>query len=238
MAGKSLREAVQPGVQAVRAHWAPFLLIQFFAASLVIAYYQSDQLRAIAEAPAAWKERYGFLFSFIGGFIAGGLVAELAKLLTGKVKRFDREWFGLVMFTGIGYGITGIQVDILYWGQAQIFGHGTDWLTLTKKTLADMAFFATFVSIPFMVSFFEWRRLGYSWSKLMQEWRQSFFRTKVLPGLIPCWAFWIPFLFCTYALPLKLQLTFAFLGEAAWSVLLIFIITERESAEATSSPTQ
>jgi hypothetical protein len=224
----TLRETLAPGIKAVRAHWAPFLLIQAVAAAIVIAYYQSPALREIAETPAAWKQRYGFLFSFIGGFVAGGLVAELAKVLTGKVKRFDREWFGLVMFTGIGYGITGIQVDILYWAQAQIFGNGTDWRTLLTKTVADMGLFATLVSIPFMVSLFEWRRHGFRFSGLLGEWQNSFYRRKVMPGLVPCWAFWIPFLFCTYALPLKLQLTFAFMGEAAWSVLLVFILTQDE----------
>lgn len=235
MAGSTLRDILRPGIEAVRAHWAPFVLIQVVAAALVIAYYQVPWLRQIAETPADWKARYGFGFSFVGGFVAGGLVAELAKVVTGKVKRFDREWFGLLIFAGIAYGITGIQVDLLYWGQAQIFGQGTDAVTMIKKTVADMALFASLISMPFMTSLFEWRRLGYSWSKLRAEWSNQFYRRKVLPSLIPCWAFWIPYVFCTYALPLKLQLVFAFLGEAAWSVLLVFILT-REDQEVSAMP--
>lgn len=221
-----LRALTAPGIEAVKAHWAPFLLIQIVAATIVIVYYQAPWLRQIAETPAEWKLRYGLGFSFVGGFVAGGLVAELAKVLTGKVRRFDRHWIGLTLFTGLAYGITGIQVDLLYWGQAQIFGHGTDAWTLIKKTVADMALFATFISMPFMASMFEWRRVGFSGSKLLAEWKNDFFRRKVAQSLIPCWAFWIPYVFCTYALPLKLQLVFAFLGEAAWSVLLVFILTE------------
>lgn len=219
----SVRQIVAPGIAAVRAHWAPFLLIQVVAAALVVAYYQSPALRAIAEEPAAWKARYGFLFSFVGGFVAGGLVAELAKAATGRIERFDRAWLGLTVFVGTAYGLTGIQVDLLFLVQAKIFGHGTDWQTLLCKMVADMGIFAPFISMPFMISLFEWRAGHYSLRNLVQVWRSGFYRTKVLPTLIPCWSFWIPMVLCTYSLPLKLQLPFALLGEAAWSVLFVFI---------------
>lgn len=228
----SVRQIVAPGLAAVRAYWAPFLLIQAMAAALVIAYYQSPALRAIAETPAAWKAHYGFLFSFVGGFVAGGLVAELAKAVTGRIRRFDRTWLGLTVFTGTAYGLTGIQVDVLYWVQSEVFGHGTDWKTLALKTVADMSLFAPFISMPFMISLYEWREGRYSLNNLCKVWKSAFYRTKVLPTLIPCWSFWIPMVLCTYSLPLKLQLPFALLGEAAWSVLFVFIaldvVEERE----------
>lgn len=221
------RLALAAGAAALRVYWAPFLLIQLAAFALVIAYYQSPAVQRLADFPARWREEYGIGFAFVAGFVAGGLLAELAKILTGKVKKFDRPWLRMLLYTGFVYGCVGISVDILYRMQAVWFGHGIDWQTLTIKTLVDMLLFSTLVSIPFATACFAFHQVSFSIPKFKAELRDRFYMRRVVPGLIPCWGFWTPVLFCTYALPLKLQLPFAILAEAAWSILFVFIATRK-----------
>jgi len=227
---------MQPGIAAVRAHLAPFLLIQLGAFALVVAYFQSPAVRDFAEIPARWRADYGLPFAFVAGAVAGGLIAEIAKTLTGKVKKFDRAWLVLFSFTSFVYGCVGVLVDILYRYQALWFGHGNDWLTLTYKTVVDMLLFSTLISIPFATAMFSWLRHGFSLRELWRDLRDNYYMRKVVPGLIPCWAFWTPVLVCTYALPLKLQLPFAILAEAAWSVLFVFIAMRPQTGTPAPDP--
>lgn len=224
----------------MRAHWAPFLLIQSGAFALVIAYYQSESVRRLSEHPATWREQGGIVFAFMAGFVAGGIIAELAKIVTGRVRRFDADWLRGLLFTSFVYGCVGILVDVLYQAQASWFGHGTDWQTLTLKTAVDMLLFSTIISIPFATAMFSWFSHRFSLRELMRDLSNRYYVRKVVPGLIPCWAFWTPVLVCTYALPLKLQLPFAILAEAAWSVIFVFIAKgqheDADTSDVATSP--
>jgi hypothetical protein len=62
---------------------------------------------------------------------------------------------------------------------------------------------------------------------LLRNFGASAYRDRVFPALIPCWVFWIPVLFCVYAFPPNLQLPFAFLAEAAWSMIVVFVSKPR-----------
>lgn len=221
----TLRGALHPGVMAVRSHWQAFLLIQLAALGLVIAYYNSQALRTLAAEAAKTKVRGGLPFAFIVGFLACSLIPEIAKLATGKLGLFNRPWLGKVAFTGLVYGIVAVQVDLFYQFLARWIGSGTDPRTFLLKTLVDMALFSTIVSIPTAVLLFEWYKRGFAAKTLMGELSFRFYRDKVLPALLPCWAFWTPVLFCSYSMPVNLQFCFTMVAEAAWSLLFVFIAT-------------
>lgn len=258
----TLRGALAPGIEAVKGHWLTFLVIQSFGLAFVIAYYRSRGIQDWAAELADFKVQWGLLFAFGSMFLACTVIPELAKLITGKLKTFDRAWAGKALFTGLVYGIVGIQVDIFYRYQAVWFGTGTDPRTFLLKTLVDMALFSTIISIPTATLMFEWRKHGFSWRRFREDFlsrglqpsqarhRQDadatsfrpfvpsspspfspwfvFYRDRVLPGLIPCWAFWTPVLLCTYSMPMNLQFCFTMFAEAAWSLLFVFIATRED----------
>jgi len=166
------------------------------------------------------------LFVVATGFMAGGLLPMLAKIVTRKVRIADPSFWGDLVFNGFVYAIVAIEVDALYRTQAYIFGTGIDAATLIKKNLVDMGLFSPFLSMPTAVGLFEWRKSSFSLKALREEVSFRFFKQKVATALIPCWGFWIPMLFCVYALPPNLQFPFAQLGEASWCLLFVFIATE------------
>ncbi|MHB8635687.1 MAG: hypothetical protein ACYC96_04355 [Fimbriimonadaceae bacterium] len=219
----SFREAVRPGIDAVRRHWPPLVVIQVAAVALVISYYRLPGLRAAAHHASDLKVRYGVWFAFALGMLAGGVVPELAKLVTGDRRRFDRTWLADSTFNSLVYGVVGVQVDLFYRLQAFTFGPDHGLKTLIVKTAVDMGLFAPIISIPTATLLYAWRRERFQIRRVLGDGLRPFFLKQIMPGLIPCWFFWTPVLFCTYGMPPNLQLCFSMLAEAAWSIVFIFI---------------
>ena len=221
----SWRAASAPGVAAVRSHWAPFLAIQLAAAALVVVYAQTPAVREWCTVIERIKVAGGIPFAFIAGAIAGGVIPEIAKALTGRMGSPTRQWFAASSFNALVYAMVGVQVDLFYRFQTWCFGSGTDFQTLVMKTAVDMAIFTPVLSIPLAVLMFEWKRVGFDLRRMGPAFTGRFYLNSIVPALIPCWAFWIPILICVYSLPANLQFVFALLAEAAWSILFVFIAT-------------
>ena len=219
----SFRQAVKPGIAAVRGHWPALVLIQVGAVALVLSYYRFPALQEIAQREADLKLRYGVWFAFALGMLAGGVVPETAKLLTGGLRRFDRAWLADSTYNALVYGGVGASVDLFYRFQAFTFGPQHNVGTLIVKTAVDMVLFAPIISIPSATFLYAWRREKYRPLAVFRDGFRSFYMQQVMPGLIPAWFFWTPVLFCTYAMPDNLQLCFSMLAEAAWSIVFVFI---------------
>jgi hypothetical protein len=127
----------------------------------------------------------------------------------------------------MAYGIIGVQVDLWYRVQTFLFGEGRDLGTLLVKTAVDQAVFSTLLAIPTAVFLFAWRREGLK--AALEVWTPKGWMKRVFPAMIPCWALWIPVLFCCYAMPTDLQFFFAMLAEAAWSVIFVFMMTDDQA---------
>lgn len=196
----------------------------------MVAYYRAEPVQAISNRIAEFKVAHGLAFSFFAGAIAGAGIPEVAKVVTGRVRRLDRAEFGKLAWTAVVYGIVGVTVDIFYRYQAVWFGAGIDPKTLTIKTVVDMFVFAPFLSIPMACALFGWWKAGYSIAFWKRAFTIDFYKREVAPAMPLCWAFWIPMLICTYSLPSTLQFPFAVLGEGAWSVLFVFMVTQPSGA--------
>ncbi len=229
--GFSWKGAIVPAVSGVKRSWAPMLLIQAVGAGLVAFYYANETFRADLSALEAIKSHGGIPLDLVAGATAGGVAPQLAKLATGRADPRLPAFWSSMLFAGFVYSIVAVQVDLFYQFQGFVFGTGRDWVTLTKKTLVDMAIFAPVISIPSAVLLFELRKVDYSPARLWFRTKNSFYRSKIMPALIPCWAFWIPMLFCIYAMPPNLQFPLAQVAEASWAVLFIFIAAGSPTAE-------
>lgn len=225
-----MKEALRPGFEALKRFWAPFVLIQLGAAALVLAYYLVPEVRSFADEIGVLKNRFGLLFSATGGFLAGGVVPEIAKALTGKIKKFDGKWLRDAAFGGLIYLVVAVEVDLFYRLQAILFGTGVDPLTVAIKTAVDMGLFAPLLCMPSGVVLCDLRDERWRPLPAIRRISWPWYRSRVIPTLIPGWGFWIPFLLCVYAMPLPLQLPLSILGEAAWSMLFIFIATRPEES--------
>lgn len=204
------------------------MLIQALAAMLVLAYYRFPEARAATESLQRFKANSGLPFSFVCGGIAGGLVPQLARIVTRK-SRLSAQFWRDTTFIALVYGIVGVQVDLFYQLQGVIFGTAIDLHTLIQKTAFDMAVASPTVFIPTAILLFEWRKAGFSLRRLVGAFTRWFYVDKVIPTLIPCWAYWIPVLFAVYAMPPNLQFPLAQLAEAAWCLLFVVIATREDT---------
>lgn len=201
-------------------------VIQVCAVILVVAYYQSPPLQDWAEGVGRLKVAGGFLFAFVAGMIAGGVVPEAARVLTGKIARSYGPQAGRAAWAAVVYGVVGLQVDALYRMLAQVFGTGTDPVTALKKTAFDLLVFTPFLSIPTAVALLAWYREGFAITFWRSAFGWPFYRDQVLASLPLCWSYWGPVLVCTYSLPVDLQFPFAILMESAWSVLFVSLVVD------------
>ena len=227
-----LRKLFAPGLLAVRQNWPPIVVIQVVAVCLLCMYYGVSAFHQGLDQLARMKDAGGLAASAIISAIAGGIVPEIAKSVTGRIRRYDWAWIEKTAWTALIYGLLGITVALLYRTQTYLFGSSRDLRTLTCKTSLDMLGYTPFFSIPFactMLAFYEAR---YRWKTLAAALRDSFFAKRVIPSLVSCWAFWIPVLYCVYAFPLPIQFLIAMLAQAAWVVIFVFMNTPDAEAAA------
>jgi hypothetical protein len=216
------RSSVAEAGKTLRANWIPFLLIQGLVVTFVILYYQQENLRQAVVGLGELRERGGYAFAAIAGALCGGVLPELAKLVTGRIGKVDRAWLGRVLFTLAFYAANTILVAAFYQVMALTVGTDTDIRTVVIKVLCDQFIFTPFLSIPFTLVSFAWFEGGFKWGPLRDFVKNSFL-PRYVPTMLIAWCLWIPALFGVYSLPTPLQLPVSLGVLGGWSLLLVFL---------------
>lgn len=198
-------------------------MIQAAAVALVVAYYGSSAVRIACARLAAVKAAGGIPFAALSASMAGALMPELARLVA---DRGSGQWRGRaprIAFNLAFFAFNGVVVDALYRLAAWLFGTGTDARTVAVKTLFDQFVFNP-LWLPLIVALYLWRQNRFRWAPTWATLRApGFYRTRVLPLMLPSWCFWIPMVVIIYALPVPLQFLLFVLALAAWSLIMVFI---------------
>jgi hypothetical protein len=210
------------GAAALRRFWLPFVLIQSAAIVLVLSFELSAKVRAACEVVGAWKASGGLLSAALSGVVAGGLLPEVAKAATDRSLRGLRGRGGAVLFNVALFAFDGVVVDWLYRFEAVLFGGAATVRTVVTKTLFDQFVF-TPIWLVLVVWLYLWRQRGFSFVATLPALRSGFYRTRVLPLLIPNWCFWFPMVAIIYALPSSLQFPLWVPVLGAWSLIMVFI---------------
>jgi hypothetical protein len=210
------------GAAALRRFWRPFLLIQAGAALLAIAYRVSLPFRETCALAAAWKTAGGLLLSAAISALAGGLLPEIAKLAADRGRSTLRGRGGEVLFNTAFFAFDGVVIDLLYRGEARLFGSTAQLSTVVEKVAFDQFVFSPLWSI-LIVLLFLWRQRGYSLAATLPAIGPGFYQSRVVPLIVPNWLFWIPMVSIIYALPVALQFLLFVPALAAWSLIMVFI---------------
>jgi hypothetical protein len=210
------------GVVAFRRFWRPFLLIQSAAVVLVLSYQLSPSVRATCRVVGVWKTSGGLISAALSGAIAGGVLPEIAKALAYRSLAGLRGRGGAMTFNTTFFAFNGVVVDLLYRLEAALFGSDGTLCTVMTKTLFDQFVF-TPLWLVFIILLFQWRQRDFSLAATLPILRGGFYRTRVMPLLIPDWLFWIPMVSIIYALPSSLQFPLFVLVLGAWSLIMVFI---------------
>ena len=219
------------GRAALRRFWRPFVLIQLVAVALVVAYHASAGVRAACAALAAWKTAGGLPLAAASAAFAGGLLPELAKAVALRGRAPLRGRGGEIAFNVAFFAGNGVVVDFLYRGEARLFGLGTGASTVAAKVAFDQFVF-TPPWLCLITALYLFRARGFSWAATRPAFATGYWRTRVLPLLLPDWLFWIPMVCVVYAFPLPLQFLLFILALAAWSLILVVIAGGETGGEA------
>ncbi|MBX3115364.1 MAG: hypothetical protein KF836_12430 [Fimbriimonadaceae bacterium] len=228
MANQSWKKAFQPGIESLRASWPPMLLVQIVCVATVIGYFNFQPAYDFLVAASDFKDRTGLLFVLGSGFIAGGLLPEIAKILVGRIPKFDRAWLSLTAYTSCVYMALAALVFYMFKFQVVLFGDSGDFVSVTKKVIFDQFIFSPFVSIPLGVGLFKWRQANFKLSAWKQVTTKAGYKENVFPALVMCWSYWGPIVCGMYWLPERIQFVVSAFCQAAWSLLFVFMVESKK----------
>jgi hypothetical protein len=219
----TLATILAPGIAAVRRYWKPFLLLHASALLLVIAYYTSAQVRQICAQLADVKHHGELVFSAITAALAGALLPELAKAIMLGDRTLDRKRLNDITFHLAIFALSGVIVDVQYHLTALLLGDHADLKTVIKKILFDQCVTTPIYGTPYWLVMFSLRAHRFNPIATVREFSPRWYKQKVLPLLIPGWAFWTPMVALIYSLPGPLQFCLYCFALAAWSLLMVFV---------------
>ena len=230
MSAISYRSLTSPGIAAVRRYWRPFLLLQSAAVALVAAYYASETVRQFCVHLTAFKAHAGVVFSVIGAAVAGAILPELAKTFFHDPTAPARQWDNIV-FAAAVFGFNGIIVEFQYALLARIFGNDTHFSTAIKKSLADQFVTTPLWGLTYFIVLYTFREQRYHPVNTLRQLTPAWYGRRVLPLLLPNWAYWLPMSLLIYLLPGPLQFLLYCFAVAAWSLVMVFVATRESVVE-------
>ncbi|MEM8868088.1 MAG: hypothetical protein AAGC73_07440 [Verrucomicrobiota bacterium] len=199
------------------------LMIQVCALGVVLTYYFVESSQPIFEAISTSKMDGGLLFAAIATIISGGIIPEVTKRIF-RPANIAAPQFRELVHQFIMWAWLGILIEAFYRYLAQLLGHGTDALTLASKVLVDQFIFTPLLSLPLIVIWFLLYESGYQPSVFAQKLRLKIIYARVFPLWATCLSFWPIMLTIIFSLPQPLQFVLFLFGNAAYSILMIFIL--------------
>ena len=223
--------AWQQGRSAAWKNRWPALFLTCFGFAIVLGYYQVDSVRNVLEAVGQYKVRIGYLFGILSTAFFGGLLPMVLPSLFGR--RLPARFGFLLIANVLFWAYKGLEVDLLYQGQAWLFGDDAGWKTVSCKVLLDQMIYAPTCGLLNCVLFYVWRDNNFSLVETRTSLGPQWYSRKVLPALISNWCVWLPSVLLIYNLPLALQLPVQNLILCFWVLVLeIFTSAEADSSES------
>jgi hypothetical protein len=174
------------------------------------------------ESIAQLKARFGYLFSAVGGIVAGVVVPELFKRLTLPNHLILRR-LGEIVFDSLYFIFMAVLCDALYRLLGYWFGYEPTLRTILIKTAIDQGIFTPILGVGIAAVYFPLRRYRWDFGEVFGGFGPRWYVRTVVPILIPAWCYWIPMVALMYSLPSLLQMPFSLCATAAWSLLLVII---------------
>jgi hypothetical protein len=176
----SFRDFVHEAGQAARVNLVPGLILQAVAISLLAAYYLIPAVRPGFDWFAHLKQDWGYGYSALATAISGGIVPFLYLWLRGSIKHGVGK---ALLFYIVFWALMGMQVDVLYRFQGELFGQGNELAVLIPKVLVDQGLFTPLWSIPLTTLCYLWKNLDFNFAALRGKIDRKLFLHDI-PGMI------------------------------------------------------
>lgn len=226
---KRVLESAHEGWLGARENLIPGLVIIFFAALLVTAYYAFSSVRAALEGLQALRNSWGLAFSMLTSAIGAGLIPGLYLMAVGKNHRDTRGFLDL-LFTCFVWATNMIWVDYFYQFQDWFWGPSATFAIVIAKMLLDQFVFTAFLSIHHVGIGFRLRDLNYDFKALGFALRDDWIIKVTIPMLVNCWLTWIPGTLVVYSLPLPLQIPLMVLIQCFFALEMAFVSSKMKTS--------
>jgi hypothetical protein len=187
---------------AIGANLLPGLCLQLFALTIGLSYFYWPASQPTFQFFADLKAEYGGGYAMISTSIFGGLLPFLYMLLSEKIRFLPVQQ---LLFYLLVWAILGWVINAFYGFQVVLFGDGTDWVTIVKKTAFDQFVFSVFITSPFIALAFLWKDQQFNWQKT-KVYFDDLIKVQIPTTVVTTWIIWIPAVSLIYMMPTNLQI--------------------------------
>lgn len=205
------------GLRAARANVVPGLILQGAMVAILLGYFFHPPLRELLERLAEVKARWGYAYSALAGIVAGAVVPELMRGLVLQRGRFGPGNLRELVFAVPFWCGMALVVDVLYRGQALLFGDEPTPSVVIPQVLVDQFVYNPLFAAPVTVWLYAWKNGGYRWQR--RFFTPGYYRERVVPALFATWGVWIPVVTVLYTLPEPVQIPLFALALSLWVML-------------------
>lgn len=210
---------------ALKKNLLPGLVLQLFAASILVTYFFVPTAKPLFTLFGELKQTYGFGYSFIATALFGGLIPFLYLLLSKNLSP-NRNILGLLVFYILFWGLKGMEVDLFYRLQADWFGTGSDVKTIATKMAVDQFLYSALWAAPSITIVYLWMEYNWNLAEAKKAMTKEFFWVKIPTVILSNWLVWIPAVCVVYAMPGELQIPLFNLVLCFW-VLLLAVLNKK-----------
>lgn len=210
--------------KAISANLLPGMCLQLFALTIGLSYFYWPASQQVFQFFADLKAQYGALYAMISTAIFGGLLPFLYLFLSGKIKFLP---FPQLLFYLTVWAMLGGLINAFYAFQVVLFGEGTDWLTIAKKTAFDQFVFSTFLTGPFIALAFLWKDQRFNWQNTKMYF-DDLIKVQIPTTVVTTWIIWIPAVSLIYMMPSNLQIPMFNLVLCFFVLILAILNVEDE----------
>lgn len=221
------RIAAQPGIEAIKRFWKPFVLIQLCGLAFVILYYMLPSLARALEGVAMMKAKYGYAFSCVAGIIGGAIVPEVFKVASMREEKITTHRLKELFFSFFYFGFMAMLCDGLYRLLDIIFGTEVSVSNSILKMMADQGIFTPTLGTGIAAIYFPLYRSSFDFRRVLGGFGWEWYLKNVLPVLLPAWCYWIPMCVLMYSMPSLLQVPFSVSATAAWGLMVTAVTRHR-----------
>lgn len=227
-----LRRILEPGIAVVTRLWLPFVLIQFTGLVVVLAYFYVPSFARACDSVGMLKERLGLLFAAVTMPIAGGLVPELFKTITGVDRSITRERAARTLHNMVLFSVAGVCVDLFYLLLGDWFAGVPPMVAIPSKVLIDQLIYTPIIGVPIIAVSYTLRSTGYRPIAMLKQFSPAWYEREVLPVLVVGWAYWFPMTILMYTLPTALTFIYGLVANAASATLLTAVAARHRADRA------
>jgi hypothetical protein len=195
----------------------PGIVLQIFAAVLVLSYYFIPQVTPAFEYVMRVKIKYGIFYSIIATCFFGGIVPLIVLRIMGRLEYPNVKLRVIAMI--VFWMWKGIEIELFYGFQVFLFGSDPSTSVVIKKVLFDQFVFNPVYAAPFMLSCYMFIDCSCSFRAFRKKIDKEFFIRKLLTALASTWCVWIPATAIVYSLPITLQIPVCNLVLCFWSLM-------------------